>query len=54
MAVDIRKGQGNVTLTREEFDVQSTVLRRTRERLALLEKRLAAVEDAPPAAPRGG
>ena len=41
-------------VTREEFDVQSAVLRRTRERLALLEKRLAAVEDAPPATPRGG
>ena len=41
-------------VTREEFDVQSAVLRRTRERLAVLEKRLAAVEDAPPAAPSGG
>jgi ubiquinone biosynthesis accessory factor UbiK len=35
-------------VTREEFDVQSAVLRRTRERLAVLEKRLAALEDPPP------
>ena len=41
-------------VTREEFDVQSAVLRRTRERLAVLEKRIAAVEDAPPPAPGGG
>ena len=35
-------------VTREEFDVQSAVLRRTRERLAVLEKRLAALEESPP------
>jgi BMFP domain-containing protein YqiC len=34
-------------VTREEFDVQSAVLRRTRERLAALEKRLAALEEPP-------
>jgi ubiquinone biosynthesis accessory factor UbiK len=34
-------------VTREEFDVQSAVLRRTRERLAVLEKRLAALEEPP-------
>ncbi len=32
-------------VTREEFDVQSAVLRRTREKLAVLEKRLAALEE---------
>lgn len=37
-------------VTREEFDVQSAVLRRTRERLALLEKRLAVLEEPPPPA----
>ena len=31
-------------VTREEFDVQAAVLKRTREKLAALEKRLAAVE----------
>jgi BMFP domain-containing protein YqiC len=31
-------------VTREEFDVQSGVLRRTREKLAVLERRLAALE----------
>ena len=31
-------------VTREEFDVQSAVLRRTREKLAVLERRLAALE----------
>jgi BMFP domain-containing protein YqiC len=31
-------------VTREEFDVQATVLKRTREKLAALEKRLAALE----------
>ena len=40
-------------VTREEFDVQSAVLRRTRERLALLEKRLSALEE-PPAPAAGG
>ena len=35
-------------VTREEFDVQSAVLRRTREKLAVLERRLAALE-VPPA-----
>lgn len=33
-------------VTREEFDVQQGVLRRTRERLELLEARLAALEAA--------
>jgi hypothetical protein len=31
-------------VTREEFDVQTAVLKRTREKLAALEKRLAALE----------
>ena len=31
-------------VTREEFDVQSAVLRRTREKLEALERRLAALE----------
>ena len=31
-------------VTREEFDVQATVLKRTREKLAALEKRLAELE----------
>ena len=31
-------------VTREEFDVQATVLRRTREKLAALESRLAELE----------
>ena len=31
-------------VTREEFDVQATVLRRTREKLAALEQRLADLE----------
>jgi hypothetical protein len=31
-------------VTREEFDVQATVLRRTREKLATLEARLAELE----------
>jgi BMFP domain-containing protein YqiC len=33
-------------VTREEFDVQATVLRRTREKLAALEQRLAELEKA--------
>lgn len=33
-------------VTREEFDVQSTVLVRTRERLEALEKRVIALEEA--------
>ena len=37
-------------VTREEFDVQSAVLRRTREKLAALEQRLAALESGSPAA----
>jgi len=32
-------------VTREEFDVQAAVLKRTREKLAALEERLAALED---------
>lgn len=35
-------------VTREEFDVQANVLRRTREKLAALEQRLAAVESGQP------
>jgi len=31
-------------VTREEFDVQAAVLKRTREKLAALERRLAALE----------
>jgi BMFP domain-containing protein YqiC len=31
-------------VTREEFDVQASVLKRTREKLAALEQRLAALE----------
>jgi ubiquinone biosynthesis accessory factor UbiK len=31
-------------VTREEFDVQASVLKRTREKLAALEERLAALE----------
>ena len=31
-------------VTREEFDVQATVLKRTREKLAVLEERLAEME----------
>lgn len=34
-------------VTREEFDVQAAVLRRTREKLAALEARLAALENPP-------
>jgi ubiquinone biosynthesis accessory factor UbiK len=37
-------------VTREEFDVQSAVLRRTREKLAALEQRLAALESGNPVA----
>jgi len=36
-------------VTREEFDVQSAVLRRTREKLAVLEQRLADLEAGKPA-----
>ncbi len=36
-------------VTREEFDVQSAVLRRTREKLAALEQRLADLEAGKPA-----
>ena len=34
-------------VTREEFDVQATVLKRTREKLAALEQRLAELEKSP-------
>jgi ubiquinone biosynthesis accessory factor UbiK len=37
-------------VTREEFDVQAAVLKRTREKLAALEERLAALESPPDAA----
>jgi BMFP domain-containing protein YqiC len=36
-------------VTREEFDVQSAVLKRTREKLAALEQRLADLEAGKPA-----
>lgn len=36
-------------VTREEFDTQTRVLQRTRERLTDLEARLAVLEGAPPA-----
>ena len=36
-------------VNREEFDVQSAVLRRTREKLAALEQRLAEIEAGKPA-----
>ena len=35
-------------VTRQEFDIQTAVLRRSRERLEELEKRLAALETKPP------
>jgi BMFP domain-containing protein YqiC len=35
-------------VTREEFDVQAAVLKRTREKLAALEQRLAALEGPEP------
>jgi len=35
-------------VTRQEFDIQAAVLRRSRERLEELEKRLAALEKSPP------
>ncbi len=36
-------------VTRQEFDIQAAVLRRSRERLEELEKRIAALEKAPEA-----
>jgi BMFP domain-containing protein YqiC len=35
-------------VTRQEFDIQAAVLRRSRERLEQLEQRIAALEKAPP------
>jgi len=35
-------------VTRQEFDIQAAVLRRSRERLEELEKRIAALEKRPP------
>jgi ubiquinone biosynthesis accessory factor UbiK len=35
-------------VTRQEFDIQTAVLRRSRERLEELEKRIATLEKAPP------
>jgi BMFP domain-containing protein YqiC len=35
-------------VTRQEFDIQAAVLRRSRERLEELEKRIATLEKAPP------
>jgi len=44
----LQAGLGRLDLvTREEFDVQQGVLRRTREKLESLEKRLAALESEP-------
>lgn len=41
----LEAGLGRMNLvTREEFDVQAAVLKRTREKLAALEQRLAALE----------
>lgn len=37
-------------VTREEFDAQSALLRRTREKLDMLEKQLAAMESTAPGA----
>jgi BMFP domain-containing protein YqiC len=43
----LQAGLGRLDLvTREEFDVQSAVLRRTREKLRALEARIAALEGA--------
>ena len=36
-------------VTRQEFDIQAAVLRRSRERLEELERRIAALEKPPPA-----
>jgi BMFP domain-containing protein YqiC len=36
-------------ITRQEFDIQAAVLRRSRERLEELERRIAALEKSPPA-----
>ena len=36
-------------VTRQEFDIQSAVLRRSRERLEELERRIASLEKSPPA-----
>ena len=36
-------------VTRQEFDIQAAVLRRSRERLEELERRIAALEKSPPA-----
>ena len=35
-------------VTRQEFDIQAAVLRRSRERLEELEKRISALEEGPP------
>jgi hypothetical protein len=35
-------------VTRQEFDIQAAVLRRSRERLEALEQRIAALEKSPP------
>ncbi len=51
----LQVGLGKLDLvTREEFDVQQGVLRRTRERLEALETRLAALEGAGEADDGGG
>lgn len=49
----LRASLGKLDLvTREEFDTQTRVLQRTRERLAELEARLKSLEGAPPPADR--
>jgi ubiquinone biosynthesis accessory factor UbiK len=47
----LRAGLGKLDLvSREEFEVQQAVLRRTREKLEALEERLASIESKPAAA----
>ena len=49
----LQSGLGNLDLvTREEFDVQRLVLLRTREKIELLERQLAALETELSAKPR--
>ena len=44
----LQRGLAKLDLvTRQEFDIQAAVLRRSRERLEELEKRIAALEKAP-------
>jgi hypothetical protein len=47
----LRSGLGKLDLvTREEFEIQQTVLARTREKLQVLERRLASLEHPEPVA----